>query len=180
MREKHLSINKHWPYVGTMKLAVKSCAFLSYTHKDINNNSNTNTYTNTGGLCRFGCEQVYSFLALLLSKTRRERQFLKAYAKHTMLTPPPNARRIFWCLWYLPVEIWKTQSYPSTAENSSTLSISSNSQDHLFWAWYHPHSSPVSCLKVYYDICWLSHSFRSGVRLHCLTMHPKRPEQFKA
>ena len=30
-----------------------------YTHNDINNNSNTNTYTNTGELCRFGYERVY-------------------------------------------------------------------------------------------------------------------------
>ena len=30
-----------------------------YTHNDINDNSNTNTYTNTGGIFRFGYEQVY-------------------------------------------------------------------------------------------------------------------------
>ena len=30
-----------------------------YNHKDLNNNSNTNTYTNTGGLRRLGYERVY-------------------------------------------------------------------------------------------------------------------------
>ena len=32
---------------------------LLYSHKDLNNNSYTNTYTNTGELCCFGYEQVY-------------------------------------------------------------------------------------------------------------------------
>ena len=34
------------------------CSLL-YSHNDINHNNNTNTYTNTGGLFRFGYEQVY-------------------------------------------------------------------------------------------------------------------------
>ena len=32
---------------------------LLYSHKDLINNSNANTYTNTGGLCRFGYERIY-------------------------------------------------------------------------------------------------------------------------
>ena len=49
----------------------------------------------------------------------------------------------------LLVEIWKTQLFDSMAESqpsTASLSKSSNSQDHLFRAWCHPHSSPISCL----------------------------------
>ena len=65
----------------------------------------------------------------------------------------------------LPVEIQKTQPHVSTIENPALVSTveyttttlngristdvfskSSNFQDHLFWAWCHPHSSPISCL----------------------------------
>ena len=34
--------------------------------------------------------------------------------------------------------------------NFSTDSFS-KSQDHLFQAWHHQHSSPISCVRVYYD-----------------------------
>ena len=68
-----------------------------YTHKDINNNSNTNTYSKTGGLFRFGYEQVNLFLASVLGHTRGETDFLKAYANHTMLTPL-HAWHILWFL----------------------------------------------------------------------------------
>ena len=44
--------------------------------------------TNTGGLCRFGYERVYQFLASVLGNTRRETQIMKAYANQTMLTTP--------------------------------------------------------------------------------------------
>ena len=84
----------------------------------------------------------------------------------TMLTIP-NARRILWCLRSLSVEIRKTQLHLSTAEihlfasmaetqlsasmvlsqlSTDSFSKSSNSQDHLFRLWCHPHSSPISCL----------------------------------
>ena len=32
---------------------------MAYSHKDINNKSNTNAYTIIGGFCRFRYEQVY-------------------------------------------------------------------------------------------------------------------------
>ena len=35
--------------------------------------------------------------------------------------------------------------------STDSLSKSLNSQDYLFWAWCHPHSSPISCLGVCYD-----------------------------
>ena len=35
--------------------------------------------------------------------------------------------------------------------STDPFSKSSNSQDHLFLAWRHPHSNPISCLGVYYN-----------------------------
>ena len=58
-----------------------------YSHNDINNN-------NTGWFCRFRYERVYSFLASVHGDTRRETQFLKAYANNTMLTPPQRAAHL--------------------------------------------------------------------------------------
>ena len=89
-----------------------------------------------------------------------------------------NAQCILWCLRSLSIEIRKTQlhlprskiqlstaEYPILASMvQSQLSIlppwsnpnwlfskSSNSQDHLFRVWCHPHSSPIFSLGVYYD-----------------------------
>ena len=61
--------------------------YMLYRFGNVNNN-NTDTYTKTGGLFRFGYERVYQFLASVHGNTRKETQFLKAYANHTMLTPP--------------------------------------------------------------------------------------------
>ena len=58
-----------------------------YSHNDINNNNNNNT-RNTNGFISFRIP----YLA-----TRGERQFIKAYVNHAMLTIP-NGRRIMWCL----------------------------------------------------------------------------------
>ena len=68
--------------------------FVWYSHKDINHISNTNIYTNTGGLSRFGYERVYQFLASVHGDTRRETQFLKAYANHTILTSLQHAAHL--------------------------------------------------------------------------------------
>ena len=111
---------------------------LLYSHKDINNTSNTNTYTNSGELCLFGYERVNQFLASVLGDTRRETQFLKAYAIHTMLTPTPNTWCILWCLRSLSVEIKKKKKNSTARLNDRKLnyffSKSSNSLDHIFWA----------------------------------------------
>ena len=82
--------------------------------------------------------------------------------------PIPNVWHISWCLRSLLVEIYKTWPHASTVEDptlnvripnsrlngpiwTDSFSKSSNSQDHLFQAWCHPYSSPISCLGVYYD-----------------------------
>ena len=117
-----------------------------YSHSDINHNSNTNR----GGLFRFGYERVYSFLASVYGDTRRETQFLKANANHTMLTIPQ--RVVHFVIFKILILLCRSRSeklnlHASTAEISTTVfSKSSNSQDHLFWAWHHPLSSLISCL----------------------------------
>ena len=47
--------------------------------------------TNTGGLCCFRYERFINILTSVHDDTRRVAQFLKAYANHTMLTPPQRA-----------------------------------------------------------------------------------------
>ena len=134
-----------------------------YKHKDINPNcnTNTNTYTNTGELFRFGYERVYQFLASVHADTRRETQFLKAYANYTMLAPIQRAAHLG--MFKISIHLCqsrseKTQPHASTVENSparlngriltSVFSKSSNSQDHFFWVWRHQQPSPISCLRV--------------------------------
>ena len=60
--------------------------YTTHSHNDLSHNNR-----NTGGLCCFKYEWVYLLLASVHDDTRRETQFLKAYANHTMLTPPQRA-----------------------------------------------------------------------------------------
>ena len=105
--------------------------------------------------------------------TRRETQFLKVYANHVLCRPyyadHPNARCILRCLRSLSIEIWKTQQHLQRPKSYSLpqwqklnslppwsilnwlFSKFSNPQDHPFRAWRHPHSSTISCLRVYYN-----------------------------
>ena len=104
----------------------------------------TNNNTNTGRPCRFGYERVHFFLPSVLSDTRRETQIIKAYANHTILTPP-HARRTLWCLrsqlislgrdpnWSVLIRSEKL-SCTLQQSNSTVFSKSSKSLDHLFWA----------------------------------------------
>ena len=78
--------------------------------------------------------------------------------------PRPNTRHILWCLRSLSVEIQKTQLHLSTVKIQLVFLKSSNSQDHLFQAWHHPHSSLISCLVIVI-------SFAQECKLHQLTMH---------
>ena len=134
-----------------------------YSHEDINNNCNSNT----GGLCRFEYERVYTFLASVTGNTRRETQFLKTYANHPMLTPP-HKRHFLFCLRYLPNN---TIARLNGRKLNYFFSKSLNSPDHLFWPWRHPHSSLISCLGLYYQKWWLTYLLHAGVRLYHLTMH---------
>ena len=121
----------------------------------------------TSGLCSSGTNGL-SISWLQFMATRGERQFLKAYANHT-IWHDFNARRILWRLRSLSIEIRKPQQHLLRPKSNSCLngrnstlclhgpistdvfSKSSNSQEHLFRARRHPHSSPISCLEVYYD-----------------------------
>ena len=108
-----------------------------YTHKYINNNSNTNTYTNTGGFCSFGYERVYQCLASVLADTRRETQFLKAYANHTMLTPTLPHHRAAHLVVFKISASRDPKNSTATFNNQPQLtdfSKFSNSQGHLLWA----------------------------------------------
>ena len=93
------------------------------------------------------------------------------YANHTMLTPSLRAAHLV----VFKISVGRNPKNPSFNGPISThngripnsrlsgpiptdsFSKSTNSQDHLFWAWCHPHSSPFSCLGVYYDKWWLSY-----------------------
>ena len=50
--------------------------------------------TNAVGLCCFRYERVYEFLVSVHGDTRRETQFLKPYANHTMLTLPQRVAHL--------------------------------------------------------------------------------------
>ena len=122
----------------------------SHNHNDINHKSNT-MYTqmqNTGGLCRFRYERVYELLASVHCDTRRETQFLKVFANHTMRTPPQRAAHLvrfkisFHLRWSEPDKLnrrrddRKLNSLPQWANLNWLFSICSNSLDHLFQPWH--------------------------------------------
>ena len=90
---------------------------------------------------------------------RRQTQFLKVYASHTMLTPP--LLRAHFVMFKVSIHVCRSRcarhngrkpnSHLQRTNSNYVFLKSSNSQDHLFWACPHPHSSPISCLGVYYD-----------------------------
>ena len=105
----------------------------------------------------------------------RETQFLKAYANHTMLTPPQ--RVVHLVMFKISIHLCGSRSeklnripqrlktqLPSF-QNSQILRTTS------YGAWRYPHSSPISCLWVYYFKYWLSYPLRTSVKLHQRTMH---------
>ena len=106
---------------------------------DINNNS-TYTNANTDGLCCFRYEQFIHFLSSVLQHERD-----KILTMLTMLSNPTNMQHILSCLRSPSVEIRKP-NYIFNGPNPTLNSKSSSSQDHLFQAWRHPHSSRISCL----------------------------------
>ena len=143
-----------------------------------------NTYTDAGWkYCRFRYERFHQFLASVHGDMRKETQFLKDFANHTMLTPSQ--------LVMSKISVGRDPKNPTTSFNgqnptlngripnsrlngiisTDVFSKSSNSQDHLFRARRHPHSSPIFCLGVYYDKWLLSYPLRASVKLHPMTMH---------
>ena len=123
------------------------CYILTYTYT----NHTIHIQAETGGLCSSGSNSFINYCFRFFD-TRRETQFLKVFRNHTMLTQPPTfgtSRGFLDLNSFLPVEIRKTQLFDSMA-NTPTLnwlfSKSSNSQDHLFRTWRHPHSSNIPYL----------------------------------
>ena len=107
-------------------------------------------------------------------------QFLKAFANHTMLTLAQRVAHLVMS----KISVGRDPKNPTTSFNgqnptlspqwsnlNSLFSKSSSSRDHLFRAWRHPHSSPISCLGDYYDKWWLSYPLRTRVKLHPMTIH---------
>ena len=131
-------------------------------------------------------------LPSVFGDTRRERQYIKAYMKHTLLTPTQTHAR---CLRSQFISAgqepdWsdqtrKSQPLTSTVEppmnsfqNPQILRTISSGFDVNFTlnSLQRP-SSPISCRRVYYDRYWLSYHFRAGIQVHCLTttLEPEAP-----
>ena len=101
--------------------------------------------------------------------TRRETRFLKVFANYTMLTPPQHAAHLLMS----KISVGRDPKNPTTSFNgqnptlngripnsringpisTDSFSKTSNSQDHLFRAWCHPPSTPISCLGFIMTWC---------------------------
>ena len=137
-----------------------------------------------GGLCRFWYERTYFFLPSARSDTRKEKQFIRAYANHTMLTPPPKYSASCYVTthlcWSKPElisfdQIRKTQQLALTVE-PQLLSFQNPKIFRIISSGYdvnHPlnslqrFSSPIFffCLEVYSNRWRLSYHFRAGVQV---------------
>ena len=93
---------------------------------------------------------------------------LGSWSKILAILPPPQ--RVAHLV-MLKISVGRDQKKPTTSFNgqnstpnglipnsrlhgpisTASFSKSLNSQDHLYRAWRYPHSSPISCLGVYYD-----------------------------
>ena len=122
------------------------------------------------GLSCFRLEWFYSLLSSVLWHEERD-TILKSLSWSYYANPTPNFWHITWCFrsqfiftgWEpknfttattienstLCLELQKLEIYASMVQfqlSTDSFSKSSNCQDHLFQAWRHPHSSPISCL----------------------------------
>ena len=117
-----------------------------YTHKDINNNSNTGNKNR-----RY--ERVYFFLPSILDDMRRETQFLKAYANHTKLTHHPRTVHLV----VLKISAGRDPKNPTATFNGRlqlSLLKSSKFSGHLFRAWHHPHSQFTQTAVQLHFLSW--------------------------
>ena len=118
----------------------------------------TYTYTNIKHKYKYRRTLLFQVRTVLLpsdfgSSTRGERHS-SYYANHTIWPYYADTQRILWCIRSLSVVIQKNPTTSSTGQiqlSTDSFSKSSNSQDHLFRAWHHSHSSHISCLGVYDD-----------------------------
>ena len=136
----------------------------SHNHYDINNNGTTNTYSNTL-YRRNQADSVVpgtnsSSISDFGSSTRGERHN-SYYANH-----PQRAAHLV----MFKISVGRDTKIPTTYFNgqiqlsTDPFSKSSNSHDHLFRTWRHPHTSLISCLGFVI-------SFAHERKLHQLTIH---------
>ena len=91
----------------------------------------------------FRIRTVYFFLASVFGDTRRETQFIKAYANHNMPTPTSTAQDLSSSLPVVTQNdlIWSDPKNPTaTLEDRNPIPPpfqNPNSEDHLFQAWRH-------------------------------------------
>ena len=123
-------------------------------------------YKYTGGLCCSGMNAfINSWLRFMVTRGERHNSYYAdphsqhaAYLMVFKISVSRDLQNLTTCL------KCRRPKKPNCHHNSRKLnclppwsnlnwlfSKSSNSQDHLFQAWCHPHSSPISCLGVYYD-----------------------------
>ena len=159
--------------------------FCIYRHVCVLYTHNINNINNTGRLCWNKPVHIWymnRFISFCLqSLATQETQFIKAYANHTMLVLPHThmvhlvVSKIFADQspkWSDLIRSDQTSTPPFQnpkilmpylpGMTSSTYSIHSNCA-----------SSPISCLRVYYDRWWLSYPFHTGMQTHCLTVTPE-------
>ena len=96
--------------------------------------------------------------------TKRETQIIKAYANHTMMTPPLRAAHLVF-----KISIHLCWSRSEKLNCYLQRSTSTNSEPYLLCMTLYT-LQPHFCLGVYYDRR-LSYPFCVGVRLHHLTTH---------
>ena len=104
----------------------------------------------------------------------RERQFLKANANHTMLTPPQCTEHLVMFMISVHLCRSKSEEFNCTPQWSNLnyclfkiLKFSGPSLLDMTSSTLQPHF----LLGIYYDKWWLSYPFHMVVRLHQMTMH---------
>ena len=138
--------------------------------------------------CHFGYKRVYKFLASVFGDTRRETEFLKAYANHTMLTLPACAAHlvvfkisIHFCR-SRPPKIWsdlskseKLNRYLQRSTLTTVFSKSLNSQDHLLYSG-RSHLSVVwmVLIRPLISNCSSPFSLSIGLNIICLGVYYDR------
>ena len=137
--------------------------------------------------CRFWYKWVYFFLPSALGNTRRETQFIRAYANHTMLTPTPQHA---WCTlvssrlqlisggwdpnWSDPITSKKLNCFLRWQCLDCFFLILKFS-GYLFWVWCHPptqftptvHPDPFPVWEfIMIDDCHILSDYNTWIKRH--------------
>ena len=107
----------------------------------LSHNTNTSGFKYTGDTPLFRYEPLINFW-LRFFDTRREKQFLKVFRNHTILSTPTTFNTS-----QGPISIFQHHGGTTTSQHhgrTSTESFSKSSKfsAHLFWVWRYPHPSP--------------------------------------